>query len=265
MKIIKINFLTIYFLLLLFLCGYLKIGIIIFSIVIIHELGHVFFIKMFKYEIIDITIYPFGGMTRIKKDINTPINKELFIAFGGILFQMILLGITMFLPISIITKTIFWKYNLSIMIFNMLPIIPLDGSIILKDFEYGNFYIIEKIAPEGYEVNPDKIYFSIDENGEVVKINMKDKKIEVETEIIDVPECIHIALTLLESIELDIVAVLEVGCDIDEGTSLEHKIGSLRRREDVYACGTCYRHWKHIYLIPRQKVEPETADRHRSG
>ena len=132
MKIIKINFLTIYFLLLLFLCGYLKIGIIIFSIVIIHELGHVFFIKMFKYEIIDITIYPFGGMTRIKKDINTPINKELFIAFGGILFQMILLGITMFLPISIITKTIFWKYNLSIMIFNMLPIIPLDGSIILN-------------------------------------------------------------------------------------------------------------------------------------
>lgn len=132
MKIIKINFLTIYFLLLLFLCGYLKIGIIIFSIVIIHELGHVFFIKMFKYEIIDIIIYPFGGMTRIKKDINTPINKELFIAFGGILFQMILLGFTMFLPISIITKTIFWKYNLSIMIFNMLPIIPLDGSIILN-------------------------------------------------------------------------------------------------------------------------------------
>lgn len=62
-----------------------------------------------------------------------------------------------------------------------------DGSIILKDFEYGNYYIIEKVAPEGYEINPDKIYFSIDENGEVVKINMKDKKIEVETEIIDVP------------------------------------------------------------------------------
>ena len=132
MKIIKVNPLTLYFLLLLFLCGFIKVGLIIFFIVIFHELGHVFFIKLFKYKIIDITIYPFGGIIKTDKDINTPPNKELFIASGGILAQIILFIIISFLPINILTKELLYKYNLSIMFFNILPIIPLDGSIIIN-------------------------------------------------------------------------------------------------------------------------------------
>lgn len=132
MKIIKVNFLTIYFLLILFLCGYLKVGIIIFIIVIIHELGHVFFTKLWSYKIIDITLYPFGGVTRIKKDINTPLKEEITIALGGIIAQILLAFIINILPLDIITKSIIYKYNLSIMLFNILPIIPLDGSIILN-------------------------------------------------------------------------------------------------------------------------------------
>ena len=132
MKIIKVNALTLYFLLLLFLCGFIKIGLIIFFIVIFHELGHVFFIKLFKYKIIDITIYPFGGIIKTNKDINTPPNKELLISSGGIIAQIILFIIIYFLPISILTKEILYKYNLSIMFFNILPIIPLDGSIIIN-------------------------------------------------------------------------------------------------------------------------------------
>lgn len=132
MKIIKVNFLTLYFLLLLFLCGYLKIGIIIFLIVLFHELGHIFFIKLFKYKIINVTLYPFGGITKIDKDINTPLNKELLIACGGIIFQLILFIIIYFVPINVITKELLYKYNMSILLFNMLPIIPLDGSIIIN-------------------------------------------------------------------------------------------------------------------------------------
>ena len=132
MKIIKVNFLTLYFLLLLFLCGYLKIGIIIFLIVLFHELGHIFFIKLFKYKIINVTLYPFGGITKVDKDINTPLNKELLIACGGIIFQLILFIIIYFVPINVITKELLYKYNMSILLFNMLPIIPLDGSIIIN-------------------------------------------------------------------------------------------------------------------------------------
>ena len=37
---IKVNYLTLYFLLILFLCGYIKNALIIFGIVIFHELAH---------------------------------------------------------------------------------------------------------------------------------------------------------------------------------------------------------------------------------
>ena len=95
-------------------------------------MGHILFIKLFRYKIINITIYPFGGITKVDKDINTPLNKELLIASGGIIFQLILFIIIYFVPINIITKNLLYKYNISILLFNMLPIIPLDGSIIIN-------------------------------------------------------------------------------------------------------------------------------------
>ena len=52
-----------------------------------------------------------------------------------------------------------------------------NGSIIIEKIEYGKYYILEKEAPEGYELNPERMYFEIKENGEVVKSIMKDKKI----------------------------------------------------------------------------------------
>lgn len=128
MKIIKINNLTYFFLILFFLTGYFKIALIILFIVFFHELGHVFFIKLFKYKVVDMTIYPFGGMTHIEKKLNSPLKHDLIIAFGGIFFQLFLYLI----PFKGITKLYFIKYNTSIMLFNMLPIIPLDGSIILN-------------------------------------------------------------------------------------------------------------------------------------
>ena len=147
MKIIKIDLFTIYFLLILLLSGYIKVGLIILFIVLMHEIGHLITIRYFKYKIIDCTIYPFGGITKIEKDINTPVKKEFLIAISGILMQVTLQIIIFFLPINSLTKAIFYKYNLSIMFFNMLPIIPLDGSIILKSvlnkyFSFKNSYII---------------------------------------------------------------------------------------------------------------------------
>ena len=52
-----------------------------------------------------------------------------------------------------------------------------NGYIIIKDIEYGDYYILEKEAPEGYELNPERMYFSVTEDGEIIKVNMKDSKI----------------------------------------------------------------------------------------
>lgn len=54
-----------------------------------------------------------------------------------------------------------------------------EGKIILDELRYGRYYILEKEAPEGYEINPEKMYFEILEDGEIVKAIMKDEKVKV--------------------------------------------------------------------------------------
>lgn len=122
-KKFKINYLTLYFLLISFLCGYIKYAIIIFLIVLFHELGHVVICKIFKYKIKSIEIFPFGGVTKIDKLLNNSIIKDLLISIMGIIFQLFIFLIT--------DNVVVLKYNKYIMLFNLLPIIPLDGSKIL--------------------------------------------------------------------------------------------------------------------------------------
>lgn len=88
---------------------------------------------IFKYKIKKINIYPFGGYTVFEYDINTPFITEFMVFLGGILFQMVFFIITKYLiDNTSYTYELIKNYNLSILIFNMLPIIPLDGSKILN-------------------------------------------------------------------------------------------------------------------------------------
>ena len=53
------------------------------------------------------------------------------------------------------------------------------GMIVIDKIKFGRYYIIEKEAPEGYQINNEKMYFEITEDGQVVKSVMKDEIIEV--------------------------------------------------------------------------------------
>lgn len=52
-----------------------------------------------------------------------------------------------------------------------------NGKIIITDLYIGKFYLIESEAPDGYQLNPDKMHFEIKENGEIVKADMTDEQI----------------------------------------------------------------------------------------
>lgn len=52
-----------------------------------------------------------------------------------------------------------------------------SGKILIKNIEYGKYYLLEKEAPDGYILNEEKMYFEIKENGEIVKANMTNEKI----------------------------------------------------------------------------------------
>lgn len=146
---IKINNYTYFFFFICFLCGYFKNIAIIFLICLIHELGHVFFIKLFNYNIVSIELLPFGGFTTIDTKINNNINKDLLIACGGFIFQLLfMLFLYLFQDyFNIITYNLFINYNLVLILFNLIPIIPLDGSNIIhlmleKIFSYHLAYYL---------------------------------------------------------------------------------------------------------------------------
>lgn len=97
-------------------------------LIIIHELGHVLVSLCFKWNIEKIIVLPFGGLTKFNEIINRPLIEEFLIAIAGIVFQMVFF--------ILIKEKIDYKYfsiiNYFILIFNLIPIYPLDGSKILN-------------------------------------------------------------------------------------------------------------------------------------
>ena len=126
------------------LTGYFHNLIIFTSIILIHELGHFTIAKLNKLNVEKIIIYPYGGLVKMNNLINTNINKELFVAVSGIIFQSIFYLIVIFLYSQGLIRDyifdLFAVYNESILIFNILPIHPLDGSKILN-------LLLSKILP----------------------------------------------------------------------------------------------------------------------
>lgn len=152
----KIN-ISIYSYLIIFfslISGLFKELIVIITIIIIHEFGHFIFISKFNWNIKEIKLYPFGGVCVLDEKIDKPLKEEFIISIMGLFFQEIL-----FLIIYILFKNnyidnymyeLFKNYNLTILLFNILPIIPLDGSkifnvIINKIFNFRVSYIVNII------------------------------------------------------------------------------------------------------------------------
>ena len=130
-SLFKINVFTYIFLIMSMLAGYFREIIIVYLILIIHELGHFFIMKYYNIKVNYIYIYPYGGMIDSEILINTNSKKVFLISLGGVLIQLFLFFLIFILfKLNIINEyyyLIFKKYNLFIIIFNLLPMYPLDG------------------------------------------------------------------------------------------------------------------------------------------
>ena len=133
---IDIHPLTIVLALLLFLCSRFNYFFVIASIIFIHDLGHLITMKIFKINVSKLIILPFGSLIESNIKYNEKTIIKFLIAISGVIFQFILFFIVNLLfkynLINTISLDIFNKYNKFIIIFNLLPIIPLDGSKILE-------------------------------------------------------------------------------------------------------------------------------------
>lgn len=136
-NLFKIHPITYLILISILLTGYYNYFLIISIILITHDIGHIIILKLFKYNIKEITILPFGAI--IKSNVNLTNNtlEILLISIAGIIFQLFLYPLMFLLNnyfINDISYNIFLNYNKIIILFNLLPIIPLDGSKILLCF-----------------------------------------------------------------------------------------------------------------------------------
>jgi len=113
------------------------VNLIIFtSLIIIHEMGHIIISKILSYKIDKVIIYPYGGFVKLNTRINTKIENDLLVAISGIIMQSIYFGIIFFLYRNGIVReyiySLFLLYHKSMLIFNLLPIYPLDGAKIVN-------------------------------------------------------------------------------------------------------------------------------------
>ena len=99
--------------------------IIFSSIIIVHELGHIIGAIIFKWKIDRVILLPFGGITIFQENIDKSLKEEFIIAILGPLLQLVFYFLYFDNPT-------FNQYNLTILLFNLLPIYPLDGSKIVN-------------------------------------------------------------------------------------------------------------------------------------
>lgn len=140
-----------FFILVAFICsmtGVFREFTIFFLIIIFHEIGHIIGGLYYNWPIDKIIILPFGGLTIFKQKLNVPLKEELIVTLLGPIFQIVfyLICTKLFSNNAILTK-----YHYPLLIFNLLPLLPLDGSKLLnillnKIWSFKNSHLINTIV-----------------------------------------------------------------------------------------------------------------------
>lgn len=143
---IRINLTIIIFLIIFFFTNQIKIYIIIMLFCFLHELGHIVMGILLKMRPETIEIMPCGfssafiaNITDINYEIKNENNfelKKVIIALGGPIISLILIIFSSYIDMPYITKQEAIYSNILIMIFNLLPLYPLDGGRIIKGILY---------------------------------------------------------------------------------------------------------------------------------
>lgn len=133
-NIFKIHPMTFVYLIIALYAGFFKNYFIVFFIVLFHEMCHLMMAYFFNFRLGSMTLLPFGAFLEIKDYGNYHVLKELLVSLMGPLSHIIIFAIIKFLGVDFFGILIYeysLKMNMLMLMFNSLPIYPLDGSKIL--------------------------------------------------------------------------------------------------------------------------------------
>ena len=112
-------------------CGYFKNFLYFSLLIVIHELGHFIGAKIYHWKVKKIVLLPFGGITLFDEFLSKSLFEEFVILILGPLFQIIFY---IFYSKIFGFNEILCNYHYALLLFNMLPIFPLDGYKLLNLF-----------------------------------------------------------------------------------------------------------------------------------
>ncbi len=125
-----------------FFTGAIYEFVILFSIVAIHELGHYFTARHFGWRVTRIEFWLFGGAVVSEEHNTRPFKEQVYVVMAGPIQHLWIFALLFLLqavngPHTLITVAYF--YNGVILLFNLLPIWPLDGGKLI-------FYALNQIC-----------------------------------------------------------------------------------------------------------------------
>lgn len=152
------------FMILFYFTKQIELYALIMIFALIHELGHLIVGLLMGMKPEKLELMPFGVSISFKinvKEYNKKIKKgnlleikKIIVALAGPITNFIIILITCNLNLEIVKSLMLIYTNFLIMMFNLLPIYPLDGGRILKGILHINF---GKIKSEQYINNVSKI------------------------------------------------------------------------------------------------------------
>ena len=113
--------------------------VLLFGIIVLHELGHALMARSFGIATRDITLYPIGGIASLESTPPSP-RQEMAIAAAGPAVNLALatmafaLGATVTSPLASYLLDSLVTINLGLALFNLLPALPMDGGRILRAY-----------------------------------------------------------------------------------------------------------------------------------
>jgi stage IV sporulation protein FB len=99
--------------------------------ILLHELGHALVAKKLGYQLNAIKLMPYGTQLSIQNQINS-VKDDLLISLAGPAVNLVLIVLTLALwwlfPIIYVYTELFVVANIISLLFNLLPVFPLDGG-----------------------------------------------------------------------------------------------------------------------------------------